>query len=303
MITETPRIWESHFGFNNLDDWPLVKGNLQLTAAIKAAVAAGGLLVPAFYSKYEHYVQQDKSEYTKWDGQSEMLARTIIRHFEPQAKIMGEELSPNADVSGEDFWAIDGIDGTTNFTRRIPVCNVTLAKIEKGQVEVGVVFDFLNKGLYYAVRGGGAYHNGQQIHASNVPFNESVITFAPLLNVRKGKGLTEGLEVEALWQGMKEISEKSRRFHREFQSGGLELAWVAEGKLEGYASSWTNPWDLSAGALLVEEAGGIVTNIFNEPWKPGYYGVIAGNLLVHKEMIDILKRKRDVLGKKEERVI
>lgn len=69
---------------------------------------------------------------------------------------------------------------------------------------------------------------------------------------------------------MKEITKGSRRFHREFQSGGLELAWVASGKLDSYASAWTNPWDLSAGVLLVREANGIATNILGQESQPSY---------------------------------
>jgi myo-inositol-1(or 4)-monophosphatase len=257
-----------------------------------AALVAGHRLKGSFYTVFPTYVQGDKSEFTPFDARAEKISSGVIKRYVPSASIMGEDISPNVDVKGKNFWAIDGIDGTTNFARRIPDCNHTLAYVEDGETQVGVVCDFLHGDLYHAVRGGGAYLNGRPIHVKERPFNESVITFAPLLDVRKGKGATEGKEVEALWRGMEQISKESHRFHREFQSGGLELAWVASGKLDGYASSWTNPWDLSAGALLVQEAGGVSTNIFGEPWKPGYYGVIAGSQTVHSEMLRILKSLR-----------
>lgn len=275
--------------------WPHVESDLRVRTAIEAAFASGRMLKEAFDTVYPTWVQGDRSEYTPFDAEAERIASSVIKQRDPYALILGEDISPNEDVRGKDFWAIDGIDGTTNFARRIPICNHTLAYVEKGRTKVGVVFDFLNRNLYYAVAGNGAFLNGRPIQVKERPFSESLITFAPLLDVRKGKGETEGLEVEALWEGMRKISVASRRFHREFQSGGLELAWVASGKLDGYASSWTNPWDLSAGALLVEEAGGIATNIFGESWRPGYYGVIAGSQTVHKEMIAILKSYRQSL--------
>lgn len=279
-------------------EWPLVKGNLRLKLAITAALFSGHMLQEGFNKEeFETHVQKDGSEYTPFDEHAENISSWIIKRYNPSAVIMGEEISPNENVDGKNFWVIDGIDGTTNFARRIPICNHTLAYIENGETKVGVVCDFLNNNVYYAVKGKGAYLNSKPISVSDRTFAESVIAFAPLLDTRKGKGQTEGLEVEALWRGMREISEISRRFHREFQSGGLELAWVASGKLDGYASSWTNPWDLSAGALLVSEAGGIATDIFGESWKPGYYGVIAGNKNVHAEMISILKNTRLNLGK------
>lgn len=281
------------------EEWPLVKDNSRLRLAITVALFSGKMLNGAFYKEYESHVKDDKSEFTPFDEHAERISSWGIRRYDKESAIMSEDIRPNEDVRGRNFWAIDGIDGTTNFARRIPICNHTLAYVENGETQIGVVVDFLNKNTYYAVKDGGAYLNGKPIRVSSRPFNESVITFAPLKDVRKGKGLTEGLEVEALWQGMKRITEDSGRFHREFQSGALELAWVASGQLDGYASSWTNPWDLSAGALLVQEAGGVSTNIFGEPWKPGYYGVIAGNQPVHAEMIRILKGIRLNLGARQ----
>lgn len=268
---------------------------MRVKSAIEAAFASGRVLRDAFYSVYPTWVQGDRSEYTPFDAEAERITSSVIKQHDPSALILGEDISPSEDVRGKDFWAIDGIDDTTNFARRIPICNHTLAYVERGNTIVGVVFDFLNNDLYYAVKGGGAFLNSQPIHVFERPFNASLITFAPLLDVRKGKGETEGLEVEVLWEGMRKISEASRRFHREFQSGGLELAWVASGRLDGYASSWTNPWDLSAGALLVQEAGGIATNVFGDSWTPGYHGVIAGSKTVHAEMLRILREVRENL--------
>lgn len=273
-----------------IEGWPLVCQDRELYIAIRSSLAAGRMLRHGFYSEFETYVKKDRSEYTPFDIRAERLAASMVRRIYPDAQITGEELTPNYSSFEQAFWTFDGIDGTTNFSRGIPICNFNTSKNEKGKTRLGVVYDFLNGALYYAVRGMGAYKNGEIIQVSLRRFDEAVIAFAPLLDVREGKGEDEGALVEALWGGMREISERSGRFHREFQSGGLELAWVAEGRLDGYASSWTSPMDLSAGQLLVKEAGGKATNIFGESWRPGYYGVIAGNPHVHPQMLRIFQK-------------
>ncbi|HVZ66953.1 MAG TPA: inositol monophosphatase [Patescibacteria group bacterium] len=274
-----------------IEQWPLVEQNPDLKIAIQASVKAGTFLKNAFYSKdYEIRVNDDKSEYTPFDQQAEAIGINTIRDFEPDAVIMSEEISPNQDISGGDFWVIDGIDGTTNFSLRIPICNFTLAKAEAGKLKLGVVNDFLNGNVYYAIDGQGAYKNGEPMSTSSRPFDKCVITFAPLRDAHRGKWDKEKQAVTAVRNAMDEITDVSGRFHREFQSGALELAWVAEGKLDGYASSWTSPWDLSAGALLVREAGGIATNIYGEQWQPGYMGVIAGNQEVQPQMLSIIQK-------------
>lgn len=273
-----------------ISTWPLAMEDRGTEIMLVTALHAGNMLTRAFYSTFESRVKEDQSEFTPFDIQAERIARRGIKQFDPAAVFMGEELSPNEDVSGKNFWTIDGIDGTTNFSRGIPIWNFTMAYVERGRTKLGIVYVPLNNEMFYAAEGQGAYLNGKPIHIKERPYTESVITFAPLLDVRQGKGEFEAAEVEALWKGMEEITKGSRRFHREFQSGGQELAWVASGRLDGYASSWTNPWDLSAGALLVRAAGGIATNILGEEWQPSYWGVIVGSQTVHPELLKVLKQ-------------
>jgi myo-inositol-1(or 4)-monophosphatase len=130
-----------------------------------------------------------------------------------------------------------------------------MAQILNGEIAVGIVYDFLHNRLYYASKGNGAYLNGRRIQVKKRPFNQSLVTYAPLVDVRRlpdgapAKGKYEDELVYALREGENKITIDSRRFERQYQSGGLELSWVATGQLDGYASSWTNPWDLSAEEL------------------------------------------------------
>lgn len=274
-----------------IDTWPLVKDDPALRISLIASCSAGRMLRGAFATQFETHVQADQSEFTPFDAQAEIIARKKIRKFDPNAVFLGEELSPNEDVRGKNFWTIDGIDGTTNFSRKLPIWNFTMAYVEGGRTKVGIVYAPMFKEMYYAVEGRGSYLNGRLIKVTERPFDKSVISFAPLrVNDRRGRVKLETAEVEALWKGMEEITKGSKRFHREFQSGGLELAWVASGRLDGFASSWTNPWDLSAGVLLVREAGGIATNILGEEWQPSHWGVIAGSQTVHPEILKVLQK-------------
>lgn len=272
-----------------IETWSLVREEPFLQTAINASLQAGEMLHAAFQTQFKVSLHEDQSEYTPFDSQAEQIARDFIKKIDPDTTIMGEELSPNEDISGKTFWVIDGIDGTTNFAHGIPLWNFTMAYVVDGKTQVGVVYDAVNNNLYYAVAGKGAYCNGERLCIGDRSFREALISFAPLLNVRRGKGRHEKEEVEATWAGMRRIVARSGRFPRELQSGGLELSMVAEGKLDGYASSWTNPWDLSAGVLLVQEAGGRATNILGKDWQPSYWGVIAGSPQVHKAMLAILQ--------------
>ena len=270
---------------SNFLKWPLVSENEALKTALEASFVAGAILKKGFFEKFESYMKEDQSEYTPFDIQAEEIAIREIKKFDRNAVFLSEEISPGENVEDKNFWTIDGIDGTTNFSRGIPLWNFTMAYVEKGRVKIGIVYVPLQNEMYYAVEGQGAYCNGKKISIKERPYNESVITFAPLLDVRKNKGKHEKKLVEALWKGMEKVSKDSGRFHREFQSGGQELAWVASGRLDGYASSWTSPWDLSAGVLLVREAGGVATNILGQDWQPSYWGVIAGSKTIHREMM------------------
>lgn len=287
-------------------NWPLVKEDPSLYTAVKVSMAAGRILRAAFYKGIETHLYDDQSNWTKFDGLVELMAKSAIRKLQPGAKILGEEYSKNEDVSGKRFWTVDAVDGTTNFANGIDLFNFTVAEVIDGKTMLGVVYDPIRRKCFYAVEGQGAYCNGKPISVSHRPFRECLLSFAPLRDVRKGRGYHEGELVDALWAGMEAITKESGRFHRELQSGGIELSMVASGVLDGYASSWTNPYDLGPGAHIVREAGGVVTTMAGdewhpmrfeaapgsteEKWRPNYWGVIAGNPEIHQDILRIFQR-------------
>lgn len=290
----------------NYKNWPLVSEDPALKTAISVSLKAGEILRAAFRQGVETHLYDDQSNYTKFDGMVEIMAKNAIRRLQPGAKILGEEYSKDEDISGKRFWTVDGVDGTTNFANGIPIFNFTIGEVVDGKTRVAVVYNPINHSCYYSAEGEKAYCNGQPINVSNRPFEECLLSFAPLRDVRKGRGYYEKELVEALWSGMQDITNLSGRFHRELQSGGLELSFVASGILDGYASSWTSPYDLAPGAFIARRAGAIVTNMqgiewhpmieeaapgsTEKKWRPNYWGVIAGNHLVHPKMLEIFQK-------------
>lgn len=290
----------------NYKNWPLISEDPALKTAVAISLKAGKILRAAFQQGVETHLYDDNSNYTKLDGIVEILAKRTIRKLQPNSKIMGEEYSKDEDISDKHFWTVDGVDGTTNFANGIPFFNFTIAEVVNGKTRVAVVYDPINFNCYYSAEGEKAYCNGQSINVSSRPFKECLLSFTPLRDVRKGRGYYEKELVEALWSGMKDITNTSGRFHRELQSGGLELSFVASGILDGYASSWTSPYDLAPGAFIARQAGAIVTNMqgiewhpmieeaapgsTEKKWRPNYWGVIAGNPTVHPKMLSIFQK-------------
>ena len=185
-------------------------------------------------------------------------------------------------------WYIDGLDGTTNLTRGIPICDFTMAKADGKEVSTAVVFDFIQGNMYYAIRGEGAYVNGKRISPVNRAFEESVIEFDPLHSTNKTPGEERKKEVDAVWEAMREITFESGRFHRKLCAEPLSLAWVAEGRLDGHVSSWTYPWDAAAGSLIAKEAGKVVSDLRGKPWEPSYDGIVVASPDVHEKLIRII---------------
>lgn len=271
------------------------RGNLrpelfELGVAMVASYAAGDVLRRGFKKSYKTVQKNDRSDLTPFEEQVEHVARGIIGYYLPDDSVITEESNRSTITGVEEGWVVDELDGTTNYSRGIPVANFTMARLKAGKVVNGTIYDFFRNQMYFTQEGEGAFVNNRRIAVSERTLDKSLIDFAPLRFVpgRSDNPLEEKL-VEGTWVGMQEITVRSERFHREFQSGALTLAWVAEGKIEGFVSSFTSPWDLSAGVLLVREAGGVATNIKGEDWKPGPWGLIAGNKVVHKDVLGILQ--------------
>lgn len=229
---------------------------------------------------------------TDIDKGAEALIRKLIHTYFPDHAILGEEGSePGAEgaakalenVKNKDYvWIVDPIDGTTNFIHGFPFFSVSIALAYRGEVVVGVVYDPMQDELFVAEKGKGTYVRGKRSSVSKEERLESSL-------------LATGFPTERsamLPQNMKQLSELAPKVRniRSSGSAALHLAYVAAGRLTGFWEMNLNAWDIAAGALLVTEAGGKVTDLSGEPYRLSVRNVLATNGLIHQAAADALKQ-------------
>jgi myo-inositol-1(or 4)-monophosphatase len=180
----------------------------------------------------------------------------------------------------ERYWVVDPLDGTTNFVLGFPVVAISVALVEEGRPMVGVVLGPLLDLSFHATRGGGAWCEDRRLEVSERPPERAIVAVA--LPFRDRSLLGRYLPVmEAVFARVEDV--------RRPGAAALDLAWVAAGVFDGYAELNLSPWDVAAGALLVEEAGGLVTD-----WSggPNYLGgeVLAGSPPTHAVLLGAASR-------------
>ncbi|HEY0829334.1 MAG TPA: inositol monophosphatase family protein [Bacilli bacterium] len=223
---------------------------------------------------------------TEVDKGSETMIRNLLQTHFPRHSFLGEEgvePGPAASVlalekvSQEEYlWIVDPIDGTTNFVHGFPFFTVSIALAYQGEVIVGVVYDPSHDELFVAEKGKGAYVKGRRMKVSaEGKLNESLIgTGFPADHLY---ALPHNLN------GINAIAPKVRNI-RVAGSAALHLAYVAAGRLSGFWEIGLNSWDIAAGALLITESGGLVTDTEGNPYHLGVRNVLASNQLIHHEL-------------------
>jgi myo-inositol-1(or 4)-monophosphatase len=244
-----------------------------LDAAIEIAREAGEVLMAhrgvAFELKGEHDLV------TAADRASEKLViQRLLERF-PEHGIFAEE-GGRAGLQSPLRWYIDPLDGTTNYAHGYPMWNVTLALAKNEEVIAGVVFDPLNRELFAAERGAGARLNGAPIHVSKSPnLNESLVsTGFPSRRRHQNVNIHFYYQLAMVTHGV-----------RRSGSAAIDLAYAACGRTEAFWEFGLNPWDMAAGTLLVEEAGGKVSGMRGERLNLHGKYVLADNGLIHAEMV------------------
>ncbi len=224
---------------------------------------------------------ESKSTYTdlvtKVDKESETKVREIISAAYPHHVILGEEEGQNA--QGTHRWIVDPLDGTTNYAHGFPFYCVSIALEIKGQLKVGVVLDSYRDELFSAVSGEGAYCNGFPIYTSK----ETTLSKALLAT-----GFNYNPEVidESLAL-FKRVFLKCRSIRRP-GAAALDLCYVACGRLDGFWETKLNSWDVAAGVLIIQEAGGSITNSAGGPYDLNDPVIITSNGHLHLKLLDAL---------------
>lgn len=246
-----------------------------LDAAIEIAREAGQVLMAHRGVPFE--LKGDYDLVTAADRASETLVITRLKERFPKHGIVAEEGS-RQELDAELRWYVDPLDGTTNFAHGFPMWNVTLALARKGEVIAGVVYDPLNRELFAAERGAGARLNGARIHVSKTPvLNDTLVsTGFPSRKRHQNVNIHFYYQLAMVTHGV-----------RRGGSAAIDLAYTACGRLDAFWEFGLNPWDMAAGTLLVEEAGGKVSGMRGEPLDLHGRYVLADNGRIHEEALQV----------------
>lgn len=246
-----------------------------LDTAICIAREAGQVLMAHRGVDFE--LKGDYDLVTAADRASEQLIVKRLRERFPAHGIVAEE-GGRAEMQAELRWYVDPLDGTTNFAHGFPMWNVTLALARRGEVIAGVVYDPLNRELFAAERGAGARLNGARMRVSKArAVNDSLLsTGFPSRKRHQSVNIHFYYQLAMLSHGV-----------RRGGSAAIDLAYVACGRLDAFWEFGLNPWDMAAGTLLVEEAGGRVSGMRGEALDLDGRYVLADNALVHDELLDL----------------
>jgi myo-inositol-1(or 4)-monophosphatase len=218
-----------------------------VSVAHEVAEAAGNILL----SRFGNAGIREKAVnelVTEADIESEQAAKAIILREFPQHQILAEEEGTAGGSDSSSLWIIDPLDGTNNYAQGIPHFSVSIAFARKGEIQAGIVFDPHRGEKFVALRGQGAWLNDQTISVSKRPLSQSIVA--------TGFYYDRGELVIRTLDSIRRLFEANVRGVRRFGSAALDLAWVACGRLDGFFEYRLAPWDYSAGALLVAEAGG-----------------------------------------------
>lgn len=252
-----------------------------------AAATEGGAILRKYWGKLSS-VREKKYHWdlvTEADQESEQVVLEILSKHFPSHVILAEETGLSSQIKNDFVWAVDPLDGTTNYTHQFPMVSVSIGLLFKGTPIVGVVFNPIFNEMFQGAKGLGAKLNGQPLEVSKVNTLKSslLVTGFPYdRENNKDNNYPEFCHLTNIAQGVRRIG-----------SAAIDLAYVAAGRLDGYWERGLQPWDLAAGVLLIEEAGGKVSSYDLSPFDVYAGRTLATNGLIHEQLSQELKIARN----------
>jgi len=214
------------------------------------------------------------------DIEAEKAVVSVIRNNFPGHNILAEE-AKYAKTDSKYRWIIDPLDGTNNFSNKIPMFSVSIALAKNEEVLVGVIYDVMREELFSAQKGEGSFLNGQKISVNSVnEFKQAILITGFYYD--RGTAMVENLE------RIKQFLQKKILGIRRFGSAALDLCYVACGRAGGFWEFELNAWDFAAGKLIVEEAGGKVTGRNGGAISLKKSFVVASNSKIHSQMLEVI---------------
>jgi myo-inositol-1(or 4)-monophosphatase len=257
--------------------------NLTFTA-IQAALAAGELLRRGFGTAFDIKSKPGKQNLvTEYDNRAEKMIIETIGHDFPDHAFLAEESGASHGRSHY-TWIIDPLDGTVNFAHQIPIFTISIACAHDEQIVTGIVYQPMTNELFIAEKGEGAYLNGRRLHVTeNSNLEEAMLATGFPYNVEENPLNCIDRFAQMTSRGIP---------IRRLGSAALDLAYVAAGRFDAYWEVSLHPWDMAAGKLLVEEAGGKVTHYDGSQHRIFVQdNLLSSNGILHQEMVHHLNSK------------
>lgn len=260
------------------------KYSTMTTVAIEAVLKAGTILRKGFGTKYQIAMKPGVHNYvTEYDHASEKCIIEYIQSKYSNHSFLCEESGSTSSKNSEILWIIDPLDGTTNFAHNIPIFCISVGACQNDEMISGVIYQPMTDELFVAEKGKGAYLNHEKLHVSTTKHfvgGAGSTTFPMNISENPMKCIDHFIHIL-----------KTGTIIRNLGSSAINLAYVAAGRFDAFWSISLRSWDISAGKLLIEEAGGKVTNYSGEK-----YGVlsneplVASNGVVHDELLGYLEQ-------------
>ena len=256
-----------------------------LKVAEIAAKAGGEVLKKYFRNKITISEKFDSESYnlvTNADTEAEEAILAVIKKHFPDHSILAEESASKASL-GDNTWIVDPLDGTNNFAHSIAQFAVSIAFYHQGKALVGIVYNPISEETFSAIKGQGAYLNGEKISVSKSTTLKTSL-------VCTGFYYDRGQMMQDTLNAIKELFENNIHGIRRMGAASLDLCFTAAGRFDSYFELKLAPWDFAAGALIVEEAGGKVTDCKGQEISAQYSSILASNTLTHQQILEIISK-------------
>ena len=254
---------------------------LFLTTAIEAVVHAGDIMMSRFGTGIRIDKKGTIDLVTEVDLAIERSFREMVGERFPDHAVLGEEMGGSAAPPPGPCWVFDPIDGTTNFAHGLPIFCASLALEIDGVAEVAAVYDPTRRELFTAERGTGAFLNGRRLRVSAAgALVDAVLVTGFPYDVHQRVDEIVGLFAAFVGQA---------QAVRRLGSAAIDLCYVAAGRMDGFWESDLKAWDIAGGALIVEQAGGRVTDMAGAPFSSRAGRVLASNTLLHDAMLAVIR--------------
>jgi myo-inositol-1(or 4)-monophosphatase len=250
-----------------------------LATAVESVIRAGEIQIAHFGGAMRVDKKGAIDLVTEIDLRVEREFRAVISDRFPDHVVLGEEFSAASEREGvpEFCWVFDPVDGTTNYAHGLPIFCSSLALEIRGEPAVAAIYDPTRRELFTAERGQGAWLNGAPLRVSTADtlIDSLLCTGFPYTVQREASALVE------LFGEFLKVSRAVRRLG----SAAIDLCYVAAGRLDGFWEQSLHPWDVAAGALIIQEAGGRVTDLAGGPYSSRAGNLVASNGHIHDDMV------------------